>query len=649
MGQSQLGETGLSVHIRNLGGIEESTVELRHGVNVLSGRNATNRTSFLRALMGALGSDGISLKADAESGGVTLETPTTTYSRRLERTNGEVVDSGEPYLNDPTLADLFAFLLESNEARRAVSRGDDLRELIMRPVDIETISAKIERTVTEKRRLDDRIDELSGLEAERADLVAERADLDATIEETAAELEAKRADIEAMDGSVEASQAEKQELDETLEELQSIQSELESVRYRRETERESVETLREECDEIKAELDELPESSTEDRQTLDSQLDELRQRRSELDSTMSQLQSVIQFNEEMLEGTTPAIADALRDTDCSAAVTDQLLSDSESVVCWTCGSQVEQENIESTLDRLKQLRQEAISERRELRAEIDDLTERKRDLERASRRREELEAQRKRTDAELDTRTERIESLSAELESLREQASNLEADIEEREQSTNSAILDQHTEITQLEFELGRLEDQRKQLDDRIESVEAKLDERKRLQSDREELQTQLTELRTQVDQLETESVEAFNHHMDAVLDILGYDNIERIWIERTTRDVKQGRSTVEQSVFDLHIVRSTDDDRAYEDTIDHLSESEREVTGLVFALAGYLVHEVHEVVPFMLLDSLEAIDSDRIATLVDYLSEYVETIVVALLPEDAQTLDESYHRVTDI
>jgi len=29
------------------------------------------------------------------------------------------------------------------------------------------------------------------------------------------------------------------------------------------------------------------------------------------------------------------------------------------------------------------------------------------------------------------------------------------------------------------------------------------------------------------------------------------------------------------------------------------LSESEREVTGLVFALAGYLVHDVHETVPF--------------------------------------------------
>lgn len=40
-----------------------------------------------------------------------------------------------------------------------------------------------------------------------------------------------------------------------------------------------------------------------------------------------------------------------------------------------------------------------------------------------------------------------------------------------------------------------------------------------------------------------------------------------------------------------------------YEGTVDTLSESEREVLGLVFALAGYLVHKVYEQFPFILLD----------------------------------------------
>jgi len=82
---------------------------------------------------------------------------------------------------------------------------------------------------------------------------------------------------------------------------------------------------------------------------------------------------------------------------------------------------------------------------------------------------------------------------------------------------------------------------------------------------------------------------------------------------------------------------------------VEHLSESEREVTGLVFALSGYLAHEVYETVPIVLLDSVEAIDSDRIAALVEYLEEYCEYLLVALLPEDAAALDDDYCYVTEI
>jgi hypothetical protein len=96
-------------------------------------------------------------------------------------------------------------------------------------------------------------------------------------------------------------------------------------------------------------------------------------------------------------------------------------------------------------------------------------------------------------------------------------------------------------------------------------------------------------------------------------------------------------------------IVRSSSDGTAYEDTVDHLSESEREVTGLVFALAGYLVHDVYETVPFVLLDSLEAIDSDRIVRAVAYFRTHADYLVAALLPEDAAALPDEYAYVEQI
>jgi hypothetical protein len=155
----------------------------------------------------------------------------------------------------------------------------------------------------------------------------------------------------------------------------------------------------------------------------------------------------------------------------------------------------------------------------------------------------------------------------------------------------------------------------------------------------------QLTDQRTKIDQIEAEAVDSFNGHMESILELLGYENIERIWIER----IETPAADDAQTRFELHIVRTTDNGAAYEDTIDHLSESEREVTGLIFALAGYLVHDLHETVPFMLLDSLEAIDSNRIAALVEYFADYADFLVVALLPEDAQALDDEFTRVRSI
>jgi len=112
---------------------------------------------------------------------------------------------------------------------------------------------------------------------------------------------------------------------------------------------------------------------------------------------------------------------------------------------------------------------------------------------------------------------------------------------------------------------------------------------------------------------------------------------------------VREGRRKVTRTRFDLHIVRSSPDGTAYEDTVDHLSESEREVTGLVFALAGYLVHDVHETVPFVLLDSLEAIDANRIARVVDYFHTHADYLVAALLPEDAAALSEDHTHIEKI
>lgn len=636
-----------TLEVNNIGGIDETTVSFRQGVTVLSGRNATNRTSLLQAIMAALGSNQVSLKADAAEGSATLEFGDETYRRTLERRNGTIVTDGEPYLEDPELADLFAFLLESNEARQAVARGDDLRELIMRPVDTAAIQSEIEQHEQRKRDLDDQLAELDDLEGRLPDLEAKRTRVTDEIETLEAELEAAQEKLEETNVDVEERREERSELEAKLDDVRETRSEIEHTRDRIETERASIEALEEERDEVEDKLESLSTGDETEISRLEAEIETLQADKADLSEEISQLQSTIQFNEQLLEEPDSFLAETTETDD--GPLTDQLLDESETVTCWTCGSSVARDQIETTIEQLRTARQERLEKRSEISADLNDRRETLSSINENRTAYQQTQRRLESIDSEIDRRSDRIEALTEERETLADEIDALEAEIEDLETEEYSGVLDQHKEVNQLEFELERKERTREEIEAEIAEIEARLDDREGLKARREDVTDELTTLRTRIDQIEANAVEAFNEHMENLLETLQYENLDRIWIDRTTREVREGRRKVSKSSFDLKIVRSTDDGAAYEDTIDHLSESEREVTGLVFALAGYLVHDVYETVPVMLLDSLEAIDAERIATLVEYFESYVPYLVVALLEEDAQAVEGGHGVITDI
>jgi chromosome segregation ATPase len=653
MSSTQIERERMDLYAEHIGGIDDTNVTFQPGITVLTGRNATNRTSLLQALMGALGSDAVSLKGDAEEGHIELTVGDETYTRTLTRRNGTVVTSGEPYLddNEADLAALFAFLLESNDARRAVARGVDLRELIMRPVDTDAIQAEIDQLETEQREIEDNLDELESLADRLPDLEERRTALTQQIEDKQDDLEAKEAELETADADVEDSRADKRELEDALDDLHDARESLDDTRFELDTQRESLEALREERSEIETELAELPETPAGDIEEINAEIERLRDRQRTIDSTVNELQTIIQFNEEMLEGTSREITDALQaDSETDAAVlTDQLVADTDTVACWTCGSEVAKDEIEATLERLQEYRSETFEERNTIRSEIDELQQQKNTLDAHQRERTQLEQRQQQIETELDERETRVEELTDSHDELTAEIEQLETTVEDLQDEDYSEILDLHKEANQLEFELGRLQNDRENVDAQIDEIDDRLDDREPLEERQDEIKENLADLRTRIDQIEAQAVDQFNDHMATVLDLLDYANLDRIWIEHTEHEVSQGRRTVTERTFDLHVIRSTDAGTAYEDTVEHLSESEREVTGLVFALAGYLVHEVYETVPVMLLDSLEAIDADRIAAFVEHIADHADYLVVALLPEDAAALDQDYQRITEI
>ncbi|MEF8937435.1 MAG: archaea-specific SMC-related protein [Halovenus sp.] len=645
MGQSVTSLPEVHLSAANIGGIERASEVIFPGVTVLVGKNATNRTSLLQAIAAALGTDNFTLKRDAEAGEATLRVGNDEYVCRLQRENSHIERDCEPYVDEPELAELYAVLFGSNEIRQTVREGGDIRELIVRPLDITEINDRIGEIVTRRREIDQRLDQYDQIDTKLERKRAKRREYEAKLDDLDDQLERKRNELEAAQRAAEGqSQSEiEAELEAKLDTLRDLRADREAVEESLAVEQKSLESFREEREEIADQYDALSPPDEEQLATLDERIDQLRNQKRSLGSTISELQQVIRFNDDRLSESSPLAGE--RET--TPELTDQ------QTVCWTCGSEVSRDRIEETLDRLRELHQQHSSERNRITDEIEQAVERRSELQETQKQYDELEAQLSDLEEKIRHRQSAIERLRSRRAELEDRIDEVEATVADLKQDRQSEVLALQEEVSELAFERRRISEQLDEVEAEIEQLQDWSGDRETLETEREELSDELTELRTRVDRLETEAVEAFNTHMAEILDTLEYDNIERIWLDPSQREIEEGSQTLTERVFELHVVRAADDGTVYEDRFEHLSESERELVGLVVALAGYLAHDAHERVPFMLLDSLEMVDGQRLVELASYLKEYVPYLVMVLLPDhaaafaDHETLPD--HRITDI
>lgn len=621
----------LDVRVENIGGIDETAVSIPPGVTVLVGRNATNRTSFLKSMMAVLGSENVPLKASKSSGRVECVIDGTTYERTATRQNETIVTTGNPYSDAVAVAESFAFLLESNDARRAVERGDDLRKVVIDPLDVSSLRGEIRRLERRREAIDERLDRRSELETRSRDLAEE-------IESVESDLDEARDRYSTVQSTIDAAMTEGDDAtDDQYQSLVDRRNELEEIRYDRQTVEAGLSALREEQREKRAELEDL--EPVPDADELQAEVETKRDERQRLESRLNDLQRVVRFNRRRLK-TGGELAESAVTSESNP--TAGLVRDR--TTCWTCGSTVDTEQIRSTVSQLESYRRELMDQRDDVDKRLTTLQDRQDELATIEDRVQELRDRLREIENETVRRKERLESL---IRRERELEDQIEQRVEDGDRSPRSdSLLEAHGEASRLEATIDHLETERNELVDEHESVTEHIEELSDLETRRHEVTAELTDQRETIAAIENRTIESFNAKMDEILDELEYENIERIWLERRVNDENGG--LVPDATFDLHVIRATEDGTVYEDSVDHLSESEREITGLLFALAGYLAHEVYESMPFLLLDSLEAIDGERIASLIEFVSEYPIYLIVALLPEDAQYVDAN-HRITNI
>ncbi len=619
----------VQLQVENMGGIKNAEVSLSEGVTLFTGENATNRTSVFRAIAGALGSEAGILKRDAERGSVTLSIDGTVYKREYVRQNGSIRKEGSPYANETDIVDLFVCLLEDNPIRRAMRGGADLRELLLAPVDTDELQSEIATLRSERNRIDERLTEIEREHERLPKLEQERTGLEDELADIESELQATRKEIAAFE--TESVETEQTEL--LLEKLEDYQGRLEEKKAELDTQRSIREELRENLVEVREELSEV--TVQEDRlERIDQEISRLGAQKSEIVGTINDLSTILKQNQNLVSGDGSVVTELVVEEN----VVDEIDPMNQSVECWTCGSQVERQAIADQLASLEDLVEQKRERRRVIEGELADLRAERKTLKQETEQHRELNEREATLEQELEKRSVEIEERQTDIDELRDDITEIESELE------SVGSLDDHDEfegyerVSELEYERGRLENEIQDVEDEINEIRYLVGKREDLEARRADLTEQITSLRSRVETIQRDVVEQFNTHMETVLDRLQYRNIERVWLERRTENG--------ETEFALHIVREDEAGNVYEDSLDHLSESEREVIGLVVALTGHVVHDVAEQVPFMLLDSLEAIDATRIAELVDYLSSETTYLLAALLEEDAAELPDSYDRI---
>ncbi|ELY62900.1 archaea-specific SMC-related protein [Natrinema versiforme] len=621
----------LRIRVRNIGGISEGEATLSPGVTLLSGENASNKSSFLRALSAVLGGNGPKLKSDADEGYIELETDHDDYDVTVTTKDGKSVVSDANRVSDrKQLCELFVSLDETNPVRRAIVNDDDLYDLLMRPIDTEEIESEIDRLQTRKNEIDSRLEEVDRMEDRLPTLQTEAESVQAKIRTVEDSLETKREVIEQRDGSGGTDEGQ-----EILEELKQKRTERETIRDRIRTQKAALASLRDDLDEKSEKLAELQcTDETQDLDEIETEIEQFHHQKQQLTTTINALSPIVEMNGQLLDDETD-IPDQMTSDD----IISELDPTTRTITCWTCGNTVERSEIAEQVRVVKEILDEKRTQQRMITDRIESLKHRKQQLEEQREKRTRLTDSKQSIDKEITHREQQLEELEDDRASLQSEIEELQTKAEAIDEE-NDELVELHGEVSDLEYKRGQLENELADIETEIERIESARADRDDLEAERESISKQLQEQRDRIETIERDLVSAFNKSMQQVIDELAYENIERVWIERLTDTT--GRST-SRTDFELHVVRSTADGAAYEDTIDTLSKSEREVIGLVVALAGYIAHDVSSELPIVVIDAVEMLDADRIYGLLTYFEQHADYVVAAVLPEEADELDARF------
>lgn len=590
----------MKLRIENIGGIDESEITFESGTTLITGKNASNKTSLLHALLFALGNEDVPIRTGADRATVEMSLGEEHIKRTATPQGSGVAVTGRPFVEDPEEKQLFsrfAGLLETNPLRTAVQTNTAFEDLLKEPMNIDNLEAERADKLARKRELQSRLEELTGVDDE--------------LHAAESDLEAKREELERVESELDDLYQELPEEDDDLEELRQRRMELVTEREQLAAQIDDTEAaikrVGSTIDELKEELSGFKDSY--DTQSLRNRREEIRDELDDIEDRIETLQSALTANRAMLE------------TDMRDVFEYESGIDEDRYECWACGQQASASTFESMVDRLGKIVRDEKERKQEYEPELAEIESEIEAAEKARRERSRLEDRIQSLRSKQESRSDSLEEKQEQLAEINDELAALDEDLqeEEDERADDKSEVSQQIEQTRVKIETKRRDVQR--LESRISKLHDQQEEQTQLREELSDIDNKIRELTNRIENLETDLRTTFNDAMEELIDVLDFDSIERMWLD---------------GEFRLVVAREVDG-TVREDSVENLAESERGMIGLVLGLAGYLAYDVAEVAPVLVLDSLGAFDAERTNRLIEYFGSHTEYLFAAVHPEQVE------------
>ena len=588
------------IDITNIAGIRSAGVEVTPGLNVVQASNFSGKSSFMSAIKTVMGTSGLfeerhPLTEGATEGSVRLATDDGVYEVDLRRSeSGTVSRSGTPYLGseiDRTCARLFAFLGEDNPDRRRIREKEDVTDLLQAPLDIEDIDAQIdahkEQRGTAKRQLrearaaaeelPDVTESIQSLEDELSALRDRRAELSQRVTEESAQADGPSA-----------------ELADTRASLQDTRSRISRLQNR----------LGRTEDQLAEAEETLADIEVPDEPEVPTDIETKEERIGTIDRQLDLLESLHRVNQRVIEE---------NEVEIVASVERSVIEDEFD--CWVCGETTTVADIEARLGAL----QEKIATLREERETLnEEITEIKAEQQRIR----EARRERRRVEERIGDLNAELEDLRSDLAQARDREQELETTVEELEAAVAAADEETSEELTDVKAQIRTTERELRELESRKETLREESERREELSAQVEQLSEEIERLRGRKTEKQWEIKAQFDSAIETAIETFapGFDGARL--------DV---RTTPDNEITEFELVVARD---GRETRIDNLSEGERELLGIIVAVAGYRTFDVAERVPVILLDGVSQLAADNLRELSDYLSGSSEILLTTAYPE---------------